>query len=168
MPKEIFCPSKQILKNIKNSKKKSYLLHYKPGAMIPSYYLSQHPQRTNVEKREAERITETELFINAVVNANLLAAITTAEVERATEGDADMQDLSEAITNGCLDHEQQPHLSQYRHVFPELSKHGNLIVRGHRLVVQSALRAKAVRLAHEAHQGIVKSKSYLWLRMWFP
>ena len=59
----------------------AYTLVYEPGDVMPSDYLSRHPQRSQVKEKEAERIAETELFVNAVVNANLPPAMTVAEIE---------------------------------------------------------------------------------------
>ena len=36
------------------------------------------------------------------------------------------------------------------------------------LVVPRSLREKVVRLAHEGHQGVTKTKEYLRTRVWFP
>ena len=45
---------------------------------------------------------------------------------------------------------------------------GATILRGHRLIIPAALQKKAVDLAHEGHQGIVKTKALLREKMWFP
>ena len=135
---------------------------------MPSDYLSRHPGRIHDEAKETMATIETELFVNAVVNANLPIALTMEEIETETQNDPEMQDLLAAIRRKRPDDAIQPHLSQYRAVFHELSGHGNIVVRGHKIVVPRKLREKAVRLAHEAHQGIVKSKTYLRSRMWFP
>ena len=54
---------------------------------------------------------------------------------------------------------------QYDPVFTELAVIGALVVRGAQIVVPRALRDKVVRLAHEGHQGITKTKEYLWTRV---
>ena len=45
---------------------------------------------------------------------------------------------------------------------------GGLVVRGPRIVVPGTLRDKVVKLAHEGHQGVTKTKEYLRTRVWFP
>ena len=57
---------------------------------------------------------------------------------------------------------------QYDPIFTELAVVGGLIVRGARIVVPKSLRDKVVKLAHEGHQGITKTKEYLRTRVWFP
>ena len=53
-------------------------------------------------------------------------------------------------------------------IFTELAVVGGLVVRGVRIVVPKSLRDKVVKLAHEGHQGITKTKEYLRTRVWFP
>ena len=43
-----------------------------------------------------------------------------------------------------------------------------LILRGLRIVLPQSLRSSAVKLAHEGHQGICKTKSLLRAKIWFP
>ena len=44
----------------------------------------------------------------------------------------------------------------------------DLIFRGTRIVIPSKLRADAIRLALVGHQGIVKTKSLMREKVWFP
>lgn len=44
----------------------------------------------------------------------------------------------------------------------------DLILRGTRIVIPSALRQRTLALAHEGHQGIVKTKQLLREKIWFP
>jgi hypothetical protein len=50
----------------------------------------------------------------------------------------------------------------------ELSVIDGVLLRGERLVVPKKLQEKVVEIAHEGHQGITKTKSYLRSRLWFP
>ncbi|KAL1469096.1 hypothetical protein MTO96_004824 [Rhipicephalus appendiculatus] len=60
-------------------------------------------------------------------------------------------------------------LQPFHHVAAELavSKEG-LVLRGTRIVLPAQLHARAVRLAHRGHQGIVKIKQLLRGKVWFP
>ncbi|CAB4040886.1 Hypothetical predicted protein, partial [Paramuricea clavata] len=49
----------------------------------------------------------------------------------------------------------------YRSVRQELSVLGKLVIRGTRLVIPKILQKKVLNLAHEGHQGIVKTKQRL-------
>ena len=48
-----------------------------------------------------------------------------------------------------------------------VSASGNLILRGTRIVVPKSLQGHVVNLAHEGHQGLVKTKSLLREKVWF-
>lgn len=57
----------------------------------------------------------------------------------------------------------------YYKVRKELSIHESLVVRGsYRLVVPVQLRSRMVHLAHESHQGIVRTKQRLRDLYWWP
>ena len=49
-----------------------------------------------------------------------------------------------------------------------VSKDGSVIFRGHRLVIPAALQSKAIALAYQGHQEIVKAKQLLREKVWFP
>ena len=44
----------------------------------------------------------------------------------------------------------------------------NIILRGTRIVIPSGLRKRAMELAHEGHQGLVKTKQLIRETVWFP
>ena len=43
-----------------------------------------------------------------------------------------------------------------------------MVLRGNRIIVPSKLRERAIDLAHVGHQGIVKTKSLICEKVWFP
>ena len=45
---------------------------------------------------------------------------------------------------------------------------GSIIMRGLKIVLSSKLRRRAINIAHEGHQGIVKTKQLLREKVWFP
>ena len=59
-------------------------------------------------------------------------------------------------------------LPLYRSVRFELSEYDGLVLRGERIIVPVALRDSAVKLAHEGHQGICKTKQRLRSKVWWP
>ena len=44
----------------------------------------------------------------------------------------------------------------------------SIILRGNRIVIPVTLRQQAMAIAHEGHQGIVKTKQLLREKIWFP
>jgi hypothetical protein len=59
-------------------------------------------------------------------------------------------------------------LPSYRAVRFELSDYDGLLLRGNRIVMPVSLRESAVKLAHEGHQGISKTKQRLRSKVWWP
>ena len=56
----------------------------------------------------------------------------------------------------------------FKAVRNELTVLGNLVLRGTRLVIPKKLRKQVLDLAHEDHQGIVKTKQRLSTKVWWP
>ena len=50
----------------------------------------------------------------------------------------------------------------------EISVSNGLVLRGNRIVISTTLRSKAVDLAHQGHQGMVKTKQLIKENLWFP
>ncbi|XP_023806938.1 uncharacterized protein K02A2.6-like [Oryzias latipes] len=61
-----------------------------------------------------------------------------------------------------------PVLQPYFKIRHELSVQDSLVFRGSRLVVPISLRSTLVALAHEGHQGVVRTKQRLRDLYWFP
>ena len=45
---------------------------------------------------------------------------------------------------------------------------GKLVLRGDRIVIPQTIRKIVLEIAHEGHQGIVKTKSRLRTKVWWP
>ncbi|XP_065204814.1 uncharacterized protein K02A2.6-like [Planococcus citri] len=56
----------------------------------------------------------------------------------------------------------------YRAVANELAVWNGMVLRGDRLVIPTTLRKDVVKLAHEGHPGIVKTKERLRTKVWWP
>ena len=77
--------------------------------------------------------------------------------------------MKEAIARGYFTAQEKRALGpQCDSIFTELAVVGGLVVRGPRIVVPRTLWVKVIKLAHEGHQGITKTKEYLRTRAWFP
>jgi len=133
-------------------------------------YHSRHPEPLAMQKSQAsktqaefelrETVEEFEKDIVAIVKSSVPEAVTWTEVP---------VDLKEAIARGYFTAQEKRALGlQYNSIFTELAVVGGLVVRGPRIVVPRTLRNKVVKLAHEGHQGITKTKEYLRTRVWFP
>ena len=59
-------------------------------------------------------------------------------------------------------------MKAYSSLFDELTVAEGLVLRGERIVVPRELREAMVKIAHEGHQGIVRTKQLLRAHVWFP
>ncbi|CAB4012399.1 Transposon Ty3-I Gag-Pol poly [Paramuricea clavata] len=98
------------------------------------------------------------------------------EIEEATKADATLQAVSKAIETGNW--QEGPKQSDvvsvaytaWQKVKEELTVGvtAQIILRGTRIAVPRKLQERIVNLAHEGHQGVVKTKSLLREKVWFP
>ena len=162
----------------------NFRINYVPGKKAGSEnneadYNSRHPeplaaQQDHPSSKQAEfelRETEGEFEkdIMAIVNSSVPEAVTWQELLEETLVDMELSSLKEAIARGYFTVREKGALGpQYDSIFTELAVVGGLVVRGARIVVPKSLRDKVVKLAHEGHQGITKTKEYLRTRVWFP
>ena len=105
-------------------------------------------------------------FIRTVVEYATPVALTPKEIELETSKDGELLKIINCVrTNdwsNCVD-------TAYLAIKGELSTYGNyLLLRGHRLVIPKSLRLQVLNLAHEGHQGIVKTKNRLRQKVWWP
>ena len=56
---------------------------------------------------------------------------------------------------------------EIRHKLTVTTKN-DTILRGSRIVMPASLRHRALQLAHEEHQGLIKTKQLLRKEIWFP
>ena len=63
-----------------------------------------------------------------------------------------------------------PELKVYRKIKSELALNelDRIILRGSRIILPERLCLKAVHIAHEGHQGLVKTKQLLREKVWYP
>jgi len=161
----------------------NYRLNYVPGKEgaenNEADYHSWRPeplatQRSQASKNQAEfelreTVEEFEKDVMAIVKSSVPEAVTWQELLEETHSDTELLDLKEAIARGYFTAQEKRVLGpQYDSIFTESAVVGGLVVRGPRIVVPRTLRNKVVKLAHEGHQGITKTKEYLRTRVWFP
>ena len=76
------------------------------------------------------------------------------------------------IENLPTEHQEadQSELKLFRKLKDELtvSDNSDIVLKNSRIVIPTVLREKAISLAHEGHQGLVKTKRLLREKVWFP
>ena len=116
---------------------------------------------TNVESLCVN--SDAEEYIRHVAEKATPLAISIQEVERESEDDPEISQLRKSLQTGEWDNVPP----QYKAVRNELCTLGKLVLRGTRLVIPAKLRNQVVELAHEGHQGLVKSKQRLRTKVWW-
>ena len=102
-----------------------------------------------------------EEHVNFVKKDSTLLSI--EEIQEAGKKDTELQKVVIAVNEGWFKSDES--LRQWKPVKDELTYAQGLLWRGRRICVPAPLREKALRLAHEAHQG---SKQFLLASLFLP
>ena len=116
-----------------------------------------------VDKGGVSDHDDAEEFIRFVAEASAPVAIPIRELEEESATNPEILQLQECISTGYWD--KAP--PQYKHVRNELSSLGKLVLRGVRLLIPRRLHKRVLDLAHEGHQGLVKTKQRLRTKVWW-
>ena len=76
----------------------------------------------------------------------------------STGNDRELQKLVKCVEEKSMDHKDAD-MRKYSNLFNELAVVDGLVLRGERIVV---------KIAHEGHQGIFRTKQLLRVHVWFP
>ena len=148
-------------------------MHYRKGDGNPADYLSRHPSKqTNAASRE-QKIAEE--YVHYIATTSTPKALTISEIEETTKADVTLQGVLKAIETGNWCEGAQRSgvdiavFAAWQKVKDELTAGSPpVMLRGTRIAVPSKLQERVVNLAHEGHQGVVKTKSLLREKVWFP
>lgn len=90
-------------------------------------------------------------------------AMTTREIKRESAEDEEVTEVCRFWKTGNWSAAPSP----YRLLRDEITVVGRLVMRGMRIVIPVSLRKRVLELAHEGHQGIVKTKDHLRNKVWW-
>ena len=144
---------------------------YKPGKTNAADYISRHP-KTGTECCKHSEVAEAYvqfIFVNAIPKA-----MTIEEIRTATLVDQDLQQVIKLIKSGNWkqSYKQNKTLETFSRLRHELTivpvTNGFVLLCDKKLVIPKGLRNRVIELAHEGHQGIVKTKQLLREKVWFP
>lgn len=155
-------PSARIERWVLRLQPYNFTVKYRPGATNAADSLS---RLSCVEIEEARRNLAEE-YVCFVARHAVPNALLPRDVETASMTDKELATVRKCIQTGNWNN--QPIDKQYITVQSELSCVGNIVLRGTRLVMPSSLRKQTLMLAHEGHQGIVKTKQRLRSKVWWP
>lgn len=142
-----------------------FTIVYRAGKDNPADYMSRHPLPC-IRSRPTE---SAEAYVNFAAEHATPGAMTLPEIKAATAADKSLQQVMQYIQTGKW-YDVQDTLQSFYRVRDELSKtdDNSLVLRGTRIVMPETLQTRALNLAHEGHQGVVKTKALLREKVWFP
>ena len=121
--------------------------------------------RLPVGRAQDKDTVKTEDFAYSVVTEAMPAALTPQQVETASAEDPTLQLVRQAaITGDC----SKLSGTSYKAVKDELWLVGQVVMRENRVVMSESLWKKTITLAHEGHQGMVRTKASLRESVWWP
>ena len=108
---------------------------------------------------------ETEDFTYSVVTGAMPATLMPKQVEIASAEDPTLQLVHQAVMTG--DWSKLSGIS-YKAVKDGLWLVGQMVMRENRVMMPESLWKKTITLAHEGHQGMVRTKARLRESVWWP
>ena len=155
-------PSARIERWVLRLQPYSFSVKHKPRSENPADYLSRYSESEPTMRQE--KLTEE--YFNFISRYAVPKAMTFKEIEDASDTDRALKAVRAAIkTNQWNIDLVQP----FKNIKDELIINSeNVVLRGNRIVIHSALQHRAVDLAHDSHQGLVKTKALLREKVWFP
>lgn len=99
---------------------------------------------------------------------NEVPAMTLDEIRKDTQEDDTLNQLISIIETGQWPTQMTEELQPYRRCAEELSTHNGLILRAHRIVLLKSKIKQAMSIAHETHQGVVRTKQFLRNKFYWP
>ncbi|KAK7105707.1 hypothetical protein V1264_012941 [Littorina saxatilis] len=155
-------PSARIERWVLRLQTYNFKVQYKPGSQNIADSLSRLVPKNSHECGNGENVAEE--YIRFIAKEAVPAALSPQEVEKASADDIELEAVRSCIES---DNWETCPLA-YRAIKSELTCLGKLVIRGTRLVIPLSLRQRVVDLAHEGHQGIVKTKQRLRSKVWWP
>ena len=113
--------------------------------------------------------------MNFLVNHTIPKAMTIQETISATREDPTIQAIKKALKHGQWQLPSDPSIDVssvqiFKTIKDELSlcEDSDTILHCNNVVILRSLRQRTVDIAHEGHQGIIKTKRLLREKVWFP
>ena len=88
------------------------------------------------------------------------------QLQQTTAQDPVLQQVHQSVVLGNWTKTKETH--PYFCVKDELTATESLLLRGSRIVIPASLQSTTLQLAHEGHQGIVRTKQLLREKVWWP
>ena len=152
----------RIQKWVLNLQNHNFTVKYRPGHLNAADILSRSPSKDC----ETDTDAETEEYVYYVANNACPRAMNLDEIESASARD----DILKQVRN-CIEKNNWSRQGQMKPFFlirKELTVQNSVVLKGTKIVIPSELRNRVLRLSHETHQGVVKTKQLLREKVWWP
>ena len=140
----------------------TFRLQYSPGATNPADMLSRLPLPNTVHR--GRNIAEE--YVHYIARNAVPKAMSLTQLQQATSQDPVLQQVHQSVVSGNWTKTKETH--PYFCVKDELTATESLLLRGSRIVIPASLQSTTLQLAHEGHQGIVRTKQLLREKVWWP
>ena len=163
-------PPARIERWILNLQQYRFTVKYELGKDNPADFPSRHP----VDHKENNDVSDCDAsqYVSFITRHSIPRAMTLEEVDAASENDHVLKAVRYALKSGQWYEQNQEvaasELSKYHVIRDELAVTGNIVLKRCKIVIPAKLQSKVVDMAHEAHQGLVKTKALLREKVWFP
>ncbi len=153
-------PSARIERWVLRLQGYDYRVVYRPGKTNIADCLSRL-NRTNGSDKSGENVD----VVRYVAVEGVPNALSAKEIEIESAKDEELSAVRQYIASGNW---SQCKMTSYSAVKNELCCIGQVVLRGNRIVIPKSLRQTVLKLAHEGHQGITKTKLRLRSKVWWP
>ncbi|XP_033104396.1 uncharacterized protein K02A2.6-like [Anneissia japonica] len=118
-----------------------------------------------------------EEYVNFTLSNAIPRSLTIKEIEHETAKDKTLQLCISAIkTNKWHTIQRQASGTTKKDIESlfklrdqlSVSVKNDILLRDHRIVIPKSLQQRAVDIAHEGHQGVIKTKQLVRMKVWFP
>ncbi|XP_045170892.2 uncharacterized protein K02A2.6-like [Mercenaria mercenaria] len=141
---------------------------HKSGDSNMSDFLSRHP-----DTGKHKQTSVAEEYVNFLAYHDVPVAMNMNEIIQATSQDVDLQMAIKYVKSGNWNNPSKNKiidtLSRCKNELSVVNlQNGEILLHESRIVIPRQLQDKVISLAHEGHQGIVKTKQLLREKMYFP
>ena len=141
----------------------NFTVMYRSGKDNPADYMSRHPRITTQHSSREAKVAEE--YINFVTTNAVPKALSVDEIKSATKADSTLQATIAAVRSGqWYKAGPEVHKPTFKALYNQTT---TLYSVDQESSIPSSLQNRTIEIAHEGHQGIVKTKRFLREKVWF-
>ena len=120
-----------------------------------------HPTNCNIEDNSSEH------YLKYITTNAIPKACNLEDIKLATQQNEELQAVKSAIVNSKWD-KTNNHLKPYYPIRHQLSIYEGIILKNQCIVIPKCQQQSVLNIAHKNHQGLIKTKSILREKLWWP